>query len=376
LFSVDNSGGCETQSKFIKVDSCVFSNATDAGAVAAFKFGGVDSFEVTNNIFRDMSGLSTMDYNVCHNGLIRGNRFENCLTGGHIKGGASNITMERNIFINASQAPWVAFELGGDTGAQFYCPGDNFEVKNLKFFSNIIIGGYRGVSLSSAVDCQIINNTFYNCGQATLRFLITSNLYPTLSGNRVENNIFAFGSSEYFNGGPQPAGAVTFAKNIYYSTIKATFNGPYWDDVLAPIKDPNPTNYGSGTAIFVDGTNNDFHLVKGSPAIGKGMVESEPLYDYFGKPFSTSSRSIGAIEVEKEVGVSSIKDLDDITIQPNPVGDYLIVISSQYHSKYIIYNMLGVIVAEGFFESVIDVRNLCSGVYYIRLNDKFTRFVK
>ena len=241
LFSVDNGGSCLTQSKHIVVRNCMFSNVTDPNAIAAFKFGGVDSFEVSNNIFKDFPVTSAMDYNVCHAGSIIENRIENCLTGGHIKGGASNITMERNFFINASQATWVAFELGGDTGAQFYCPNENYEVKNLNFYSNIVVGGYRGLALSSAVNCNVINNTFYNCGQATMRFLTTSVLYPALSGNQVENNIFAFGNSAYFNGGKQPASAASFSNNIYCSIVNPVFNGPYWDTPdLDPIKDKNP----------------------------------------------------------------------------------------------------------------------------------------
>jgi hypothetical protein len=53
LFSIDNGGSCLTQSKHIVVRHCIFSNVTDPNAIAAFKFGGVDSFEVSNNIFKD-----------------------------------------------------------------------------------------------------------------------------------------------------------------------------------------------------------------------------------------------------------------------------------------------------------------------------------
>ncbi len=395
LFSVDNSGSCETQSKFIKVDSCVFSNATDPKAIAAFKFGGVDSFEVTNCIFKDMSGLSTMDYNVCRNGIIRLNRFENCLTGGHIKGGASNITMERNIFINASKDPWVAFELGGDTGAEFYCPEDKFEVKNLKFYSNIIIGGYRGLALSSAVDCKVINNTFYNCGQATMRFLTTSSLYPSLSGNRIENNIFAFGSSAYINGGIQPAGAASFGKNIYYGITNPSFKGPYWDTPdLDAIKDQNPMIYGSGTQIFADGSGNDFHLVVGSPALGKGMTETEPTTDFYGNQFSITSRSIGAIEIEKPDGINEqqeIKALDNFSIQPNPAEDFIVisfnltVIPHEVRNPVLrIYNVFGQEESTSVCSADtsasggqrIDVSDLPSGVYFVWVGNQVSKFIK
>lgn len=380
VFSVDNSGSCQTQSKFIIVDSCSFSQTTDGTAAAAFKFGGVDSFEVTNNIFRDIPACEAMDYNVCRNGLIRGNRFENCLSGGHIKGGASNITMERNLFINASQASWVAFELGGDTGAQFYCPEDKFEVKNLKFYSNIIIGGYRGVALSSAVDCKIINNTFYNCGQATLRFLTTSTLYPTLSGNRVENNIFAFGGSAYINGSMQSAAAATCSRNIYYSIINPTFAGPYWDTPeLDAVKDKNPMNIGNATQIFVNAPAADFHLAKDSPAIGAGLNVTEPATDFYGKPFVTGGRSIGAVEFATSVGVDEYGHdslLEADMLYPNPAHDYLEMPLHKYSGILSIYNLFGEKIQDVAAQERIDIQYLPAGVYILKINAQMYRFVK
>ena len=377
LFSVDNGGSCSTQSKFIVVDSCSFSNVTDPNAIAGFKFGGVDSFAVTHCVFRDFPAVSAMDYNVCHAGLIQDNRFENCLTGGHIKGGASNIRMERNLFVNASQAPWVAFELGGDTGAQFYCPGDDFEVKNLEFYANVIVGGYRGLALSSAKDCKVINNTFYHCGQATMRFLTTSALYPTLSGNILENNLFIFGSSAYFNGGPQPAGAASFSHNLYQSTQQANFNGPYWDTpALDAIKDPNPLLYGSAVNILTDAPNEDFHLIAGCPAEGAGKMVAQPALDFYGLPFSTSARSIGAAEVPNMVGLDALALSDPILFFPNPAADYVDVPVQGDVSEVQIYNNMGIRVRQGKTGQRIDLGGLPAGMYFLIAGKRSAKFQK
>lgn len=379
LFSVDNGGSCLTQSKHIVVRNCIFSNVTDPNAIAAFKFGGVDSFEVSNNIFKDFPATSAMDYNVCHAGVIRENRIENCLTGGHIKGGASDIIMERNFFINASQDSWVAFELGGDTGAQFYCPNENYEVKNLNFYSNIVVGGYRGLALSSAVNCNVVNNTFYNCGQATMRFLTTSVLYPALSGNRVENNIFAFGNSAYFNGGKQPAGAASFSNNIYCSIINPVFSGPYWDTPdLDPIKDKNPTLFGSNTVIFQDGKNNNFNLVQGSPAIGKGTMINEPKYDFYGKLFSPTSRSIGAIEFN--IATADHEVLDEqhtrsIKIFPNPAKTYITIEAKDIPKQIEIYNSVGVRLLISDYNSRILIEQYLPGIYFLKVGKEVLQFV-
>lgn len=375
LFSIDNGGSCSTQSKHILVDNCTISKVSSAGASVAFKFAGVDSFEVRNCYFHDIPACEAMSYNTCHAGLILGNRFENCLSGGHIKGGSSDITLTRNLFLNASQSPWVAYELGGDTGAAFYCPGDSFEVKNLHFYANIIAGGYRGLALSSARDCRVINNTFYNCGQATLRFLNTSSFYPALSGNVVENNLFAFGASAYINGSTQPANAASFSHNIYYSLQNEPFNGPYWDSpALDAIKDASPLLYGSATTMFVDGPALDFQLAAGSPAIGAGKFQTEPVTDFFGNPFSTAMRSVGAIESANSSATTEKGSFFHINIAPNPTSDVLYISSTGNPIKSVqIFDLLGrlalndkLTTADGTTR-ILQVSGLSPGIYMVKV---------
>jgi len=378
LFSVDNDGSCTTQSKFIQVDQCEFSKTLDANAIVAFKFAGVDSFEVTRNVFKDILVCGAMDYNTCRNGIIRGNRIENCLTGGHIKGGGRNITMEQNLFLNASLNPWVAFELGGDTSPQFYCPEDQFEVKNIYFYSNIVVGGYRGIALSSARDCKIINNTFHNCGQATLRFLNTSVLYPLLSANIIENNIFSFGTSAYINGSTQTRSAASFSHNIYYSFNTAIFNGPYWDTPqLDAIKDQNPLIYGSSTMMFENMSMNNFNLISTSPAIHKGKAQTEPILDFYGKPFSNIARSIGAIEFEMtSVDHSALQEIITWTIVPNPVENYFIIKADHSKLRFELFNSGGVKIMEFVSGEYIQLSDFPSGIYYIRQNNDVQKLVK
>jgi hypothetical protein len=47
------------------VNGCSFSNTTDAGASVAFKFAGVDHFEVSDNVFKDFPVCETS----LHSGL-------------------------------------------------------------------------------------------------------------------------------------------------------------------------------------------------------------------------------------------------------------------------------------------------------------------
>ncbi len=374
LFHVENGGSCETQSRYIRVDSCRFSGVTDPNAISAFKFGGVDNFEVTNCVFKDIPNCSAFDFNVCRNGIINRNRIENCLTGGHIKGGASNITIQGNLFLNASASPWVAFELGGDTGEQFYCPGDEFEVKNLKFHSNIISGGYRGLALSSARDCEVINNTFYNFGQATLRFLNTSSLYPDLMNNTIVNNLFAFSESAYINGSFQKTGAAAFSGNIYYSMESSVFNGPYWDSPeLDLIKEVNPKVFGSETPMFSDAENLDFRLVNESPAIGAAITVDEPKSDFLGNLFNKTTRSVGAIEFNTETFFKDLSESCEFILFPNPANDYVCLLGTIPNPgifQIIITDIVGRIYFEFDYQSNtelynFDISELLPGAYVL-----------
>lgn len=369
LINVDNGGSCETRSRFIVFDSCSFSGVTDTKAICALKFGGVDDFEVRNCSFTDNPGCDAMDFNVCHRGLISNNQILDCLSGGHIKGGSSGITMERNLFFNAAGDGWVAFELGGDTGDQFYCPGDDFEVKDLNFYSNIVAGGYRGLALSSARDCRVINNTFYDCGQATFRLLTTSHKFPALAGNVIENNLFAFGDAKYFNGSPQPANAAKFDRNIYYGLKDKNFAGPYWDSpALDSVKESNPMVYGSETPMFGYPDAIIYALASGSPALGAGKPQEEPRFDFLGRAFSQSTRSIGAIEFlplgTKDAAGRSCKVIyapenKQITVWAAEAGESQTVI---------VYDILGNSVCSRDFRGAflsIDASALASGAYFV-----------
>ena len=390
LFHIDNGGSCATQSHHIDVDSCSFLDVSDP-ANSALKYGGVDFFTVRNCLFRNIAA-GAFDFNACHDGSITGNHIEQCATGGHIKGGASQIRMERNLFLNAAATGWVAFEFGGDTGTQYYCPGSTAEVNDLQFYSNIVVGGYRGLALSSAVHCDVANNTFYECGQATMRFLTTSNTFPALAGNTVRNNIFAFGAaSQYMNGSLQSAGAVTFEGNIYCSTSSAVFNGPYWDSpALDAIKDPKPLIFASSTPMFVNGVSGDFHLAAGSPAIATGAAGSEPVLDFYGKPFA-ARRAIGAAEYPSGTSGVETLSLSTLAVYPNPAVDYIIIQRNAETAPAMetnaadICTVLGIVVAHVALNGIasgtaciqqIPIAALPAGMYLVRTGGRAAMFMK
>ncbi len=390
VINMDNNGSCNTQAKYIIFDSCYFSNVTDAASITAVKFGGCDYFEVTNCVFKNIPNCDALNFNVCHHGLISGNRFENCLQAGHIKGGSSDITMQRNTFINASVVGAMTWELGGDTGPQFYCPNDTFEVRDLRFYSNLIIGGGRGLALSSARNCEVINNTFYNCNGPTIRLLNTSLLYPKLYDNKVENNIFAFGANAYMNASQQQAGSTYFKNNIYYSLVSPTFKGPYWDKPeMDLVKEANPLIYNSDTMMFVDTAKHNFHLAVGSPAIATGKTETNPTSDYFAYIFK-SPRSIGAVEYNSVTGIGAAgggtfmvggdsnhgQNHGQYIIYPNPSNGNINIICNDakqnYYNKTIqIFSVAGELVYSSQTVQLpanISTKEFSKGIYIVRIS--------
>lgn len=285
--------------------------------------------------------------------------------------------MQRNIFINASKLGTMTWELGGDTGPQFYCPNDTFEVRDLRFYSNLIIGGGRGLALSSARNCEVINNTFYNCNGPTIRLLNTSSLYPKLYDNKVENNIFAYGANAYMNASPQQFGSTYFKNNIYYSLVSPTFKGPYWDSPeMDSVKEANPLIYTSDTMMFVDTAKHDFHLVVGSPAIGAGKTETQPTSDYFAYIFK-SPRSIGAVEYNSVTGLGVVGENTDHRHQlyPNPTNGNINIISNDikqnlYNNTIQIFSVSGALVYASQntrLPTSISTKEFSKGIYIVRI---------
>jgi hypothetical protein len=144
---------------------------------------------------------------------------------------------------------------------------------------------------------------------------------------------------------------------------------------LDPIKDPNPLNFGANTPLFVNGPGNDFYLAAGSPAIGSGKAQIEPVFDFFGNPFAATARAIGAVELKTITQVITA-DKDPILLYPNPATDFISVLSDRPIGKIEVWNTLGMKVIQSESAQPIFIGDLPTGVYYLNVEHVFYPFVK
>jgi hypothetical protein len=148
---------------------------------------------------------------------------------------------------------------------------------------------YAGVYVSGETDMgpdgmgtvQVYNNTLYNCGSrgdSDSGAFNDGGQSPALKMNLVNNLVYATGAEAYL-AEDSAAGLVTGSNNLWFGAGGAPAG------VIASVT-ANP--------LLVNPAGSDFHLMTGSPAIGKG-IPTTALFDFDGNPRGTSF-DIGAYE--------------------------------------------------------------------------------
>lgn len=324
LLFFDYEYACFTANHDIIVENCNFTNLNNTGkgsTGACIKFTGTDNFQVRNCTFRDGTNITDgISLNADRNGLVSHCTFENMPgDGSHCKGGTKNITYEKNLFINCIAD---GLDVGGDTGPQFFCPlGATWEADSIMVYANIFIGGLTGIRLSSCHNSFIYNNTCFKQTTFAFRSLNASSNNITLANNHIANNIFTTVGAIYMNASDNfDYSTEFFANNLFHSYGSADPASINWSE----LPGVNVTGSLIGDPQFADTLNRDFSLRAGSPAIGAGVQLAEPATDYRDKPYSTGSRSIGAIEVQQLGGIGQVP-LTDFRLAPNPCSDRLAI---------------------------------------------------
>jgi hypothetical protein len=300
LLFFDYQYACFTSNHDIIVEKCLFSDLNNTGkgsTGACLKIDGTENFQVSNCTFRNGTNITDgISLNADLNGVIRNCTFENMPgDGSHCKGGAKNITYEKNLFVNC-MADGV--DVGGDTGPAYFCPTTaTWEADSIKVYANVFIGGLTGIRLSSCHHAFIFNNTCFKTTQFAFRSLNTSSNGITLDSNYIFNNIFTtyspygiyMNASNSFNFNTE-----FFKNNLFHHYKNADPTVISWSEM------PGVNVSGSiiGDPEFTDTSNMDglFVLHTGSPAIGAAFPTLEPAMDFDGLSFLNAARSIGAFE--------------------------------------------------------------------------------
>ena len=301
LLFFDYQYACFTSNHDIIIENCTFTDLNNTGKSgitgSMLKLDGTDNFQVLNCSFINGTYITDgIGLNADRNGVISHCTFENMPgDGSHCKGGAKDITYEKNLFINCATG---GLDIGGDTGPQFFCPlGATWEADSIKVYANIFIGGTTGIKLSSCHNSFIFNNTCFKSTSFAFRSLNASSNGITLDNNYVYNNIFTTYSTNhiYLNASANFNYSTEYFKNNLFHDYR------YADPATISWSEMPGVNV-SGSLIgdpeFTDTLNRDFSLRAGSPAIGAGWAMPEPVTDYRDLPYSLTARSIGAVELQ------------------------------------------------------------------------------
>ncbi len=152
-------------------------------------------------------------------------------------------------------------------------------------YAGIYVSGETDMGAAGGGVVQAYNNTLYNCGSWTSSSdsggISNGNMNPSLSINLTNNIIVTSNAMEVYFSKDSPASLITGNNNLFFGSGAAP------SGVTASVNaDP----------LFLNAAGHDFHLMAGSPAIGKGVMTAAAT-DFDGNPRPRSgSWDIGAYE--------------------------------------------------------------------------------
>jgi len=208
-------------------------------------------------------------------------------------------------------------------------------------------GGIAGYSAADIIDC-------YNTG--------------TISGNC---------DAQRFSGGIVAVALDNTIKNCYNAgTITDTKGG-----VIVGKQNNSNVNVSNCYYRNISGGNNSLGGISKTEDFMKTIQMVELLGSAFWQddmPYFNQGYPI--LFNKATTGITEFTSSDKVTIYPNPVRNQLKIKNYELRNitDYVIYNIMGQIVMQGKSDatSTINVESLANGVYYLKITDKFVKFVK
>lgn len=382
--NIDDGGSYETPAHNIIIENCHWLSMNATGNNDMLKMSGVDNFLIRNCSFSNGSaGGSGIDLVGCHQGIIENCKFQNQGSNSiQNKGGTSQITIQKNLFINGGLR---TLNIGGSTGLEFFRPlGVNYEAKEIFVYSNIFIGSQAPIAFVGAINCEVVNNTIYKPSKWAVRILQenASSNFEKCANNVFINNIVyidnAAANPTINIGSNTKPETFTFSNNLWFNQDNLNWIGPNLPtQELNGMKNIDPKiTLDPVKGLIID---------KSSPVNGKGLNRNLPTEDYNGNKFNTP-RSIGAIEVNPKL--NNIESYSSkLKLSPNPANDFIKISNTDLQSnlgeiitRIQIYNINGDCVYESYIlfnsEVTINIELFPKGIYYLIAGNYIQKFIK
>jgi len=221
--NIDDGDTFETPSHHIVLNNITILNTGPKGNRDALKMSGVDEFVVKNCRFEGWGG-SGIDLVGCHSGKITnctfvGKEGHSQSNGIQLKGGTSNIIVEKCLFRNAGHR---SINIGGSTGLRFFRPKvDDYEATDITVAGNKFIGSISPVAWVTARGGHVHHNTIIFPEKWILRILQETKdaKFKPCHGGIFENNLIIYDSKVdvFVNVGPRTAPETfKFRNNAWY----------------------------------------------------------------------------------------------------------------------------------------------------------------
>jgi hypothetical protein len=221
--NIDDGGTFETPTHHIVLEHISIEDVGPRGNFDGIKLSGVTDFQIRHCRVEGWGGQA-IDMVGCHRGTIedcffRGKEGFSQSTGPQAKGGSSDITIRRCVFLNAGQR---AVQLGGSTGLAYFRPkGVPYEARNILVEDCLFVGGDAAVSFVGVDGATFRHNTIIRPNLWVMRILQETREpgFVPCRGGVFENNLIVFRSTlrEVVNVGPATAPETfRFAENWWY----------------------------------------------------------------------------------------------------------------------------------------------------------------
>jgi hypothetical protein len=222
--NIDDGGDFSSPSHHIVLENILLLDIGSGGNQDAIKLSGVDNFIIKNSSINGWGG-SGIDLVGCHSGIIdnvllKGKAGFRTGNGMQIKGGSSDILVQRSVFMNSGAR---AVNIGGLTGKKYFRPsGTDYEAENIIIGGNKFIGGEAHIAWVTCTNTVVKNNIFYLPVNYVCRILQETkddHFKPSSNGVFMSNFVVTDKRLKtYVNIGPDTApDTFRFIKNAWYS---------------------------------------------------------------------------------------------------------------------------------------------------------------